>query len=561
MFVVQVLFPQGLFAQTHHTLFITEIMADPTPSIGLPVYEWVEIRNGTGQPLQLQQWRVGAGAALSGPLPFYWLAPDSLLILCAASALPSLSVYGKALAVPGFPALDNDGTTIWLRHPSGETIHAVAYDKTWYSNSLKAEGGWSLEMANPTWPCTGKSNWKNSVHPRGGTPGSVNSVQDLQTALSLPVAVYSYASAPDSLRIQFSAPVDSLWSVRPSLYRLGNSIEVIAARTIDLLHTTLLCKLNRPLQADSVYTLTIAGAKSCHATEVGRATTMATGLASACKPLDVVINEILFNPRSGGSDFVELLNTSKKIIDLSTLYITHKQTGGTLGSFIRLRTTPRLLFPNEYAAFSNDPLAVMQQYLVGSPLQLFQTNGFPSLPDQEGHLVLLHQQGIIIDELAYSEDWHYPLLQEREGVSLERIDPRGRTQWASNWHSAASTAGFATPTQKNSQQPMSGQSENDFWVQPRIFSPNLDGHDDICTISYKTKQPGTLASIQILDAAGRLVRILAARTLLGTSGYWYWDGRDQQGQLLAAANYLVVITQYSLDGRRNLYRFGVTLWY
>ncbi|MFM8710335.1 MAG: lamin tail domain-containing protein, partial [Sphingomonadales bacterium] len=326
------------------------------------------------------------------------------------------------------------------------------------------------------------------------------------------------------------------------------------------LHTMIACKLNRPLLADSIYSLTITGIKSCHAPDVGGSATLPTGLAVACKPQDIVINEILFNPRSGGSDFVELLNTSKKVIDLSSLYITNRQTSGTLSNFVRLSTTPRLLFPNEYVAFSSETSLVMQQYLVSSPSRFLQTASFPSLPDEEGRLVLLHQQGDIIDELAYSDNWHFPLLQDKEGVSLERIDPKGKTQWAANWHSAARTEGFATPARKNSQQLTNSESENDFSVQPRLFSPNLDGHDDICTIRYKTEQPGTLVSIQILDAAGRLVRVLAARTLLGRSGQWHWDGRDQYGQLLAAANYLIVITHYSLQGKRDLYRFGVSLW-
>jgi hypothetical protein len=378
-------------AQNHHGLFITEFMADPTPSVGLPAYEWIEIRNGSRQPVQLQNWRVGTSTALSGPLPFYWLPTDSLVILCSNAALSFLSTLGKTIAVTGFPALDNDGTTIWLRHPSGSVMHAISYDKGWYDNSLKAEGGWSLEMIDPTWPCAGRSNWKNSAHPKGGTPGWVNSTQDLQTELRLPNAIHAYAPTPDSLRIQFSAPIDSSWSIRPSLYRLGDGIEVIAARTVDLLHTTIACKLNRPLQADTVYTLSIAGIKSCHADDVGRAKTMPTGLASVCKAQDVVINEILFNPRIGGSDFVELFNPSKKIIDLSSLFITNRLTNGNLGSFTRLSATSRLLFPNEYVAFSSEPSLVMQQYLVNSPLHFFQTNGFPSLPDEEGRLVLLHQ--------------------------------------------------------------------------------------------------------------------------------------------------------------------------
>jgi hypothetical protein len=129
----------GAAAQSHHSVFITELMPDPSPSIGLPGYEWIEIRNGSGQPLQLQQWRVGTSTSLSGPLPSYSLAPDSMLILCSATALPFLALHGKALAVSSFPALDNEGTTVWLRHPTGRVIHAVAYEKSWYKNQWKAE--------------------------------------------------------------------------------------------------------------------------------------------------------------------------------------------------------------------------------------------------------------------------------------------------------------------------------------------------------------------------------------------------------------------------------------
>ncbi|NBR37211.1 MAG: lamin tail domain-containing protein [Chitinophagales bacterium] len=438
LFVVTV----RIVAQPHHSVFISELMADPTPSVGLPLYEWIEIRNGTRLPIQLQNWRVGTATALSGPFPFYWLAPDSLLILCAASALPSLATIGKALAISNFPALDNDGTVVWLRDPSGRSVHALSYDKSLYGSSFKSEGGWSLEMIDWRWPCSDASNWKASRHIRGGSPGAINSVQDLQTDLVLPAVIHSYASATDQICIQFSAPIDSSWSVRPSLFGISNGANVINAKTLDLSHTVLECKLNRPLLTDSVYILSLAGIKSCHADEVGKAVSLKTGVASSCQPRDVVINEILFNPRSGGSDFAEFYNNSKRIIDLSSLYITNRQSGGGLGSFIRLSQGPRLLFPGDHVAFSSEPHAVMKQYLVSSSDHFFQTSGFPSLPDEEGQLVLIDHQGDVIDELHYQDDWHFPLLQDKEGVSLERIDPKGPSQLPANWHSAAKTAVF-----------------------------------------------------------------------------------------------------------------------
>ena len=75
----------------------------------------------------------------------------------------------------------------------------------------------------------------------------------------------------------------------------------------------------------------------------------------------------------------------------------------------------------------------------------------PSFPDDEGDVVLLNFQGAVVDEVKYKDDWQFALIDNAEGVSLERIDPDGISQNASNWHSAASTAGYGTPTYKNSQ--------------------------------------------------------------------------------------------------------------
>lgn len=73
------------------------------------------------------------------------------------------------------------------------------------------------------------------------------------------------------------------------------------------------------------------------------------------------------------------------------------------------------------------------------------------MPDDAGVIIFSNQQGVAIDSLKYSAKWHFPLLHDVEGVSLERIQFKGNTNDASNWHSAASTVGFATPTYTNSQ--------------------------------------------------------------------------------------------------------------
>ncbi|MCB0740369.1 MAG: hypothetical protein KDB92_04830, partial [Chitinophagaceae bacterium] len=155
-----------------------------------------------------------------------------------------------------------------------------------------------------------------------------------------------------------------------------------------------------------------------------------------------------------------------------------------------------------------------------------------SFPDAEGFVLVLNQQGEVVDEVDYNDDWHFKLIDDDEGVSLERIDPDAPSQEASNWHSAASTAGYGTPTYKNSQYKLVNPVSATVAVVPKVFSPDNDGRDDIATIQYEVTEPGYVANITIFDAAGRPIRNLVRNGTLGLKGYWNWDGLDDKGHKL-----------------------------
>ena len=170
-------------AQAHHRLIIQEIMADPTPAVALPAYEWVEIKNTSKEIIALQSWRFVAGSSVSSPLPIYFLAPDSLVILCNTVAQGVLSKYGKTVGLSSFPSWSNEGETISLRDPTGKTVHAVSYSTDWYEFPWKAEGGWTLELIDSTNPCQEQNNWKASQHAGGGTPGQKNQTSNTPIAM------------------------------------------------------------------------------------------------------------------------------------------------------------------------------------------------------------------------------------------------------------------------------------------------------------------------------------------------------------------------------------------
>lgn len=75
----------------------------------------------------------------------------------------------------------------------------------------------------------------------------------------------------------------------------------------------------------------------------------------------------------------------------------------------------------------------------------------PSFNDDKSNCIILNGQGNVVDELKYDEKWHFKLIDNREGIALERIDYNAPTQLPDNWHSASTSVGYGTPTYKNSQ--------------------------------------------------------------------------------------------------------------
>lgn len=551
----------SLKAQPHHSVVITEIMADPSPSVGLPSYEWIEIRNNSKDPMQLQNWRIADGSSVSGAFPAYMLLPDSILIICSNTAVNAMRIYGNAIGVSSFPTLDNAGETIVLRNPIGQTIHAVSYETSWYGNNWKAEGGWTLEMINPKFPCAGKENWKASVDVKGGTPGKLNAVNNsLWEDSTLPMALHSFAKDSTSLAIIFNKSLDSSSAVQLSNYGFVNPLLTIKSIYAEPpLFNKVILKTAVSFQRDSLITLLAENLRDCHGNKVDNPTKIQSGWASLPQKGDWILNEILFNPRSSGNDFVECYNNSRRILDLSQLLFTNRQSNGELNLPIVLSKEPLLVFPGEYKVFTEDEASILREYLVVDARTVIKVDDLPSLPDAEGNLVVLDIQGNLLDELNYEENWHFPLLEMKEGVSLERIRANGPTQEKTNWHSAASTEGFATPGRKNSQQKDPDALTANYQVEPRVFSPDMDGRDDLCTISYQAITPGQVASVSIYNEEGRLVRALVPRATLAHTGYWNWNGLDDKASACSPGIYIVVIQQFGLDGKKRMVRLPVVL--
>ena len=542
-----------------YDVIISEIMADPTPQVGLPNNEWIELKNVSGVTINLQDWRILDASGQSGPMPAFNLQPDSFVIVCTGSAVTAMSQFGRTIAVTSFPSLNNDGELIYLRSAQAVTIHAVNYSVDWYQNAVKADGGWSLEMIDTKNPCAGMSNWKASVDTKGGTPGKKNSIDGVNTDQTPPALINSYSRGANIIILNFDEPLDSVNASNAANYTISNSITILSAQAIGPLFNSVQLNLGTPLQAQTIYTVTINAVTDCKGNAIGNRKQAQVGLPQDAVANDIIINEILFNPRSGGFDYVEFYNKSNKIIDANKLTIANRNSLGAFTSLKKLSETPRFIFPGEYVVITEDAASLNMQYLVQNPDAVLIVSTLPSFPDDVGIVVLLNAQGNVVDEVKYLDDWHFDLIANDEGVSLERIDPDGSSNDRDNFHSAASTAGYGTPGYKNSQYKQTAITNATISITPKVFSPDNDGTDDIATIQYSVSQPGFVANITIFDAAGRLVRHLVKNNTLGLTGGWNWDGLNEKGAKLSIGTYIIFTELFNLDGKKERFKNTIVL--
>jgi hypothetical protein len=318
-----------------------------------------------------------------------------------------------------------------------------------------------------------------------------------------------------------------------------------------------------PFLTNVIYNLQIAKSiLNCAGIAVAPGTIIPFGIPSPAESNDIVINEILFNPYSNGTEWVEIYNRSNKIIDLEQVWLAAvRQTPpNPPDTALRNITTHSLLMlPGTYLVLTTNRSQVTELYNTPYPEQIIELTSFPSYPNTGGTVLLKSKAGPVLDVFTYTESMHHPLLRSVRGVSLERIHFDRPSDDATNWHSASETSGFGTPTYKNSVFADFPIYNDEIVIEPEIFSPDGDGFDDVTTIGYKFDQAGYTLNIYIFDGSGQQIRHLVKSKLAGSEGAVSWDGRKEDGSRASVGIYVVFAEIFDLDGQVRRYKKPVVL--
>lgn len=532
-----------------YDLIINEVMEDASLSgggtLGLPDEEYVELYNRSDKTINLEGFVFTDGSNRVATFPDYLLLPNTYLTIGKTSA-NTLADFGNFLGLANFPTLSGEETLV-LQNEFGETIDVVSYTQDWYGNSTTESGGYALERIDVSNPCLGAVNWQGTTAFLGGTPSAQNSVFGVIADLPLNL-IDAYPISPTQIRLTFDKAVDAESLMDRANYRIS-SHEVIGVSLSTDNFTEVILELTGSLVPNQFETINIATTlEDCLGQPIAGQMTIPIALPVLPSPNDLVINEILFNPQTGGVDFLELFNRSEKVIDLNGLILANQALDNPQ---IKAVAIPKLVFPNDFIVLTESPNDIQQRYTVQNSTVIF-TQDLPTFGDQSGNIQLYTNNGletIFLDEFDYSDDFHTPLLNDKNGVSLERINPDLPTQDVGNWHSASSSVGYATPTYQNSQLIASNNTSPTIFTLPNNrISPDGDGFEDVLPINYNTPQTGYSATIHIYNAKGQLVDKIAQNELLATEGSFKWEGTTADGQKAPIGIYVLWIEYFNLEG-------------
>ena len=530
-------------------IIINEIHAAPSTATLVANTEFVELFNRSDKIIDLAELEFRDASGGEG-LPSRVITGGDYVIVTDADDVHLFDTMLIVIGMSDFPSLNNGGDQLVLSNQNS-TIDQVNYSSTWYGNPDKTSG-WSLECKNPDSRCRGQLNWAAAIDPTGGTPGEINSLFSAEEPPG--------AAIIDRVRINSSVTVDFIFNIEMDADQLGDLNNFVVSPTIEIQSVLVLREdglsvlrviFDELMTQNQVYTITFnTEICACNGQKWPAPYAFSFGLGEEPQVGDIRISEILYAPFTDEAEFIELYNASGRIINAGELWM-HIKFPDNKFEQKRINADFQLL-PDKYYVLTSNVNSVVNNYDVPFPGQV-KDYDLPALTNDGGVITLFRfdssQDSVFIDDAAYNSDFHDPLLDRTNGISLERIVIAEDGLVSSNWYSASTLAGGATPTGQNSQRiiaPDPGSSP--FQLVSETFSPDGDGFEDLMVLRYGFDEPGYIAQARVFGYDGAPVAILLNNVSLGTEGQIIWNGQTSEGNLARVGIYYVVIKAFQVGG-------------
>jgi hypothetical protein len=276
-------------------------------------------------------------------------------------------------------------------------------------------------------------------------------------------------------------------------------------------------------------------------------------VTARANPKAIVVNEIMFEPLQGQNEWIEFYHRGSAPIDIARWKFSDRPTASGTNSFL-ITNNSTVIQPGDFVIVAADSTIFNQFSYLASPSQsthlfiLNRVSGF-GLNNDGDDVVLRDPLGRTIDSVSYSASWHHPDISDTKGRSLERINPDLESNDHRNWSTSPNAAG-GTPGRPNGIYTTVLPTSASVSAHPNPFSPDGDGFEDFCVISYNLPLTTAIIRISIFDIKGRMLRTLADCELSGSHGEVIWDGLDNSKQRVRIGVYVVFLE--GIDGQGGI---------
>jgi hypothetical protein len=526
--------------------------------------EWVELFNTSSDTIELKNWKLSNRNSTSkyliatsgikiNPHDFVVITKDTALFFTKRSDTPSIVL--QAASLPTF-LLNNNGDAAVLFDNRDARMDSIYYLPSWGGISGK-----SLERVEASVTPYDSTNWGTSLDSSGATQGKQNYLTPLEFDIQA-VRIYSSKSLPNepvniSVVIR-NAGRNSALNFTINLYHDANGdstaqdSEIISTKYFSgnlSFKDSAIIKFSWQNPGSGVKQL-ISIVEYPNEMRLRDNITFAT-LRISYPHQSLIINEIMYAPLSGMCEYVELYNRDIFPVEMRDWKIHDTpDTAGKANEF-KLGASLVILKPGEFLVLSADSSIVNWfSYLSDTNdnvhLHIFNKSSL-SLNNEGDNVVLKDLTNFAIDSIRYSPKWHNPEVYDVSGRALERINPDLPGNDPRNWTTNANPIG-GTPGKQNSVFTSTIPTNATLKFSPNPFSPDADGYEDHCIISYHLPASTAMIRIRIFDSKGRFIRTLVNNEPSGSSGQVIWDGMNDEKQKARIGIYVVLLEAFDVSG-------------
>ncbi|MBI5477055.1 MAG: lamin tail domain-containing protein [Ignavibacteriales bacterium] len=532
-----------------YSIIINEIMFAPYS----PEPEWIELYNNYSDTVDLNEWNISNRYSstkhiitnqniLLPPGGYCVITKDINLFTAVHPDIPAPIL--QVISLPTY-FLNNTGDAVVLFDHRGAIMDSVYYFPSWNDSA-----GNSLERIESKLHSNDSTNWGSSKDSLGSTPGFQNYLTPLEFDLSIANA---YAVDSTTIRVVVrNAGHQTAQNFSTSLYfdsnndSLADPSELIST---DQITSPLIFKdsfsidfaWNNPPSGKKMLISVLDYSPDQRLSD----NTIIFEIKNRFARNTIVINEIMYQPKTGDAEYVELLNNGCDSVDLFEWRLTDFKDTNLSKKYV-ISNSSFVIGSGEFLVIAFDSSIYNRfSYLRDSNYKVIIKDGCLSLNNDGDNIILSDLTGEIIDSVHYFSSWHNPDIEDVEERSLERINPNLSSTDRRNWSTSASSLG-GSPGLNNSLYITSVPNDATISFSNNPFSPDGDGFEDATIIHYELPATTATIRIRIFDSVGRLVRVLAENEPSGSLGDIIWDGYNDNRNRVRVGIYVVLLE--ALDG-------------